>query len=330
MNLSLWAWAAFGALVVVLLLVDLAAFGRRGERIPLRRAVIWSIGWTLLGLAFAGFLWVWQGEEPATEYLAGFLIEKSLSIDNLFVFALIFAYFGVPTAYQRRVVFWGIVGAIVLRGLFILAGAALLDAFHYTIYVFGAFLVFTGIRMARHSQTEIHPERNPMLRLLGRALPMTTTYHGDRLTALEGGRRVATPLLAALTSVAAFDVVFAVDSIPAIFAVTRETFIVYAANAFSLLGLAALYFVLMDMLGRFRYLHLGLAVVLVFVGLKMTLADVIEIPVYISLAVIVATLAGAVGLSLLRPVRSPGSDQQAGGRAPLPKALAPARSEGRP
>jgi tellurite resistance protein TerC len=315
MDVSLWAWAGFGALVVVLLVVDLAAFGRRGEEISLRRAVLWSIAWTVLGLSFAGFLWAWQGEQTATEYLAGFLIEKSLSIDNLFVFALIFAYFGVPTAYQRRVIFWGIVGAIVLRGIFILAGAALLDAFHYTIYVFGAFLVITGIRMARHAQTEIHPERNPILRLLGRIMPLTTTYHGDRLTAHESGRRVATPLLAALASVAAFDVVFAVDSIPAIFAVTREMFIVYAANAFSLLGLAALYFVLVGMLGRFRYLNLGLALVLVFVGLKMTLADVLEIPVYVSLAVIVATLAGAVGLSLLRPGPSPGESREQRHRA---------------
>ncbi len=323
MELEVWMWAAFGAFVAAMLAVDLIAFGRRGEEIPLRRAVVWSVAWTLLGLAFGGFVWAWQGEELAGEYLAGFLIEKSLSIDNLFVFALIFAYFAVPAAHQRRVIFWGIVGAILLRGLFILAGAALLDTFHYAIYLFGAFLVVTGIRMARHSQAEVHPERNPVVRLLGRVLPLTTSYHGDRLTVRERGRRVATPMLAALASVATFDVVFAVDSIPAIFAVTRETFIVYAANAFSLLGLAALYFVLAGMIGRFRYLNLGLAAVLVFVGLKMTLADVLEIPVYLSLAVIVATLAGAVGASLLRPVpaRAAGRDTgetRRGGATPVP------------
>ncbi|MGE5691693.1 MAG: TerC family protein [Pseudomonadota bacterium] len=300
MQLELWMWGAFGAFVVAMLVVDLVAFGRRGEEISFRRAVGWSIAWTVLGVAFAGFLWWWQGRGPAEEYLAGFLIEKSLSIDNLFVFALIFSYFAVPAAYQRRVIFWGIVGAIVLRGIFIAAGAALLDAFHYTIYVFGAFLILTGIRMARHSDVEIHPERNPALRLLGRVLPLTTEYHGDKLTVREAGRRVATPMLAALVLVAAFDVVFAVDSIPAIFAVTRETFIVYAANAFSLLGLAALYFVLAGMIGRFRYLNVGLAVVLVFVGAKMLLADIWKIPVYVSLGVIVATLAVAVGASLLR------------------------------
>lgn len=305
MELELWMWGAFGALVVAMLVVDLVAFGGRGAEISLRRAVGWSIGWTALGLAFGGFIWWWQGRAPAEEYLAGFLIEKSLSVDNLFVFALIFSYFAVPVAYQRRVIFWGIVGAIVLRGIFILAGAALLDAFHYTIYVFGAFLVLTGIRMARHSTVEIHPERNPVLRLLGRVLPMTAGYHGDRLTVRENGRRLATPMLAALVLVATFDVVFAVDSIPAIFAITRDTFIVYAANAFSLLGLAALYFVLAGMMGRFRYLNVGLAAVLVFVGLKMTLADVYKVPAFVSLAVIGVLLAVAVGASFLRPAPVP-------------------------
>jgi len=314
-----WMWGAFAALVVALLALDLFAFGRRGEEVPFRRAVVWSVAWTVLGVAFGGVLWAWAGREVAGEYLAGFLIEKSLSVDNLFVFALVFAYFAVPAAHQRRVIFWGIVGAILLRAIFIAAGAALLDAFHPTIYVFGAFLVFTGIRMARHANVEIHPERNPALRLLGRILPLTTRYHGDRLTALEGGRRVATPLFAALVLVAAFDVVFAVDSIPAIFAVTRETFVVYAANAFSLLGLAALYFVLAGMLGRFRYLNVGLAAVLVFVGAKMLLADVWHIPVAVSLGVIVLLLAGAVGASLLRP--GPG-----GGGRPAPR---PEVAEGR-
>jgi tellurite resistance protein TerC len=302
MEVDLWIWIGFGAFVAAMLVLDLVAFGRGGEVVSFRRAVTWSIGWTLLGLAFALVLWVWQGGGPAEEYLAGFLIEKSLSIDNLFVFALIFAYFGVPAAHQRRVIFWGIVGAIVLRAIFIAAGAALLDAFHFTIYVFGAFLVLTGIRMARHSEVEIHPERNPVLRVLGRILPLTNRFHGDRLTVREDGRRVATPLLGALVLVATFDVVFAVDSIPAIFAVTREVFLVYAANAFSLLGLAALYFVLTGMMGKFRYLNLGLAVVLVFVGGKMLLSDVYKVPVYVSLAVIVVTLAAAAIGSILRPL----------------------------
>jgi tellurite resistance protein TerC len=315
MELELWMWGAFAALVAGLLLVDLVAFGHRGEAIPFRRAVSWSIGWTVIGLGFGGFLWLWQGRGPAEEYLAGFVIEKSLSVDNLFVFALIFSYFAVPAIHQRRVIFWGITGAVVLRAIFILAGATLLDAFHYTVYVFGAFLIVTGIRMARQSEVEIHPERNPVLRLLGRVIPLTDRHEGDRLVVREGTHRMATPLLAALILVATFDVVFAVDSIPAIFAVTRETFIVYAANAFSLLGLSALYFVLAGMMGRFEYLSLGLAAVLVFVGAKMTLADVYHIPVYVSLAVIVLTLALAVGASLLRTaVAGPAAEPATGER----------------
>jgi tellurite resistance protein TerC len=208
----------------------------------------------------------------------------------------------VPPVLQRRALFWGIVGAILLRGIFILAGAALLDAFHYTIYLFGGFLVVTGIRFARHRTMEIHPERNPLLKLFRRILPMSNTYQEDRFLVRERGRLVATPMLAALALIAAFDIVFAVDSIPAIFAVTRDTFIVYAANAFSLLGLAALYFVLVGMIERFRFLNLGLAAVLIFVGLKMTLADVYEIPVLLSLAFIVVALASAVAVSLARPV----------------------------
>jgi tellurite resistance protein TerC len=307
MELELWMWFAFGGFVIAMLLIDLLAFGHRGERIPFRRAVTWSIAWTLLGVAFAGFLWLWQGRAPAEEYVAGFLIEKSLSIDNLFVFALIFGYFAVPAAYQRRVIYWGIVGAILLRGLFILTGAALLDAFHYTIYVFGGFLVITGIRMARHANVEIDPSRNPVLRLLAQLLPMTNAYHEDRIIVRERGRWAATPMLAALALVATFDVIFAVDSIPAIFAITRDLFIVYAANAFSLLGLAALYFVLAGAIDRFRYLNIGLAAVLVFVGLKMTLSDVYEIPGYLSLAVVIGALTTAAIASVLRPQPSTGS-----------------------
>ena len=221
-----------------------------------------------------------------------------------------------------------------MRAFFILAGAALLDAFHYTIYVFGALLVVTGIRLARHRTVEIHPERNPVLRMIGRVLPMSTTYHQDKLLARQHGRLVATPLLGALALIATFDVVFAVDSIPAIFAITRDTFIVYAAHAFSLLGLAALYFVLADMIDRFRYLNLGLAAVLVFVGIKMTLADLYAMPVYLSLAVIIVALATAVVISIVRPstshpaqpVRSPHQAKT----TPPPSVHKPAPTEGRP
>ncbi len=301
MDVALWHWGAFVALVVTLLAIDLVVFARRDQEISFRRVLGWSIGWTVLGVGFAGVIFFWQGGPEASEYLTGFVIEKSLSIDNLFVFALVFGYFGVPAASQRRVLFWGIVGAIVLRAIFIFAGAALLEAFHYTIYVFGGFLVLTGLRMARHSDVEIHPDRNPALKLLGRILPLVKRYEGDRFVVRESGRVFATPLFAALVLVATFDLVFAVDSIPAIFAVTRETFLVCAANAFSLLGLASLYFVLAELLGRFHYLNVGLGVVLVFVGAKMAAADLYEVPIWASLLVIVGVLGAAVGASLLRP-----------------------------
>lgn len=301
MDVALWHWAAFAGLVVALLAIDLVAFARRDQKISFRRVLCWSVAWTALGVAFAGVILLWQGGPEAGEYLTGFVIEKSLSIDNLFVFALVFGYFGVPAASQRRVLFWGIVGAIVLRAIFIFAGAALLDAFHYTIYVFGAFLVLTGLRMARHSDVEIHPDRNPVLKLLERVLPLTKSYEGDRFLVRQQGHVLATPLFAALVLVATFDLVFAVDSIPAIFAVTRETFLVCAANAFSLLGLASLYFVLAELLGRFHHLNVGLGVVLVFVGAKMAAADLYELPVWASLVVIVGVLGAAVGMSLLRP-----------------------------
>jgi tellurite resistance protein TerC len=293
------AWLAFGAFVVAMFAVDLALFGRGQREISLRRASIWSVGWTLLGLAFVACVLLWKGRVAAGEYLAGFLIEKSLSVDNLFVFALVLDYFAVPRPYQRRVLFWGIVAALVLRGLFILAGAALLEAFHATIYLFGGILIVTAVRMATHREVEIHPERNPLLRLLRRLFPLTPDYRGASFLVREQGGWAATPLAAAFLLVASFDVIFAVDSIPAIFAVTRDTFIVFAANAFSLLGLSALYFVLLGMLQRFRYLQAGLAVVLAFVGLKMVTADVVHLPVWLSLLVVVGVLAAAAGASLV-------------------------------
>ncbi len=306
MDVDIWMWAALGGFVTVALAVDLLAFGRRARPVPIRRAAAWSVGWTLLGLSFAGVLWAWQGRAPAGEYLAGFVIEKSLSIDNLFVFAVVFATFAVPPAFQRRALYWGIAGAIVLRAVFIVFGATLLDAFHFTIYIFGAVLVLTGIRLARHRDVEIHPERNPALRLLRRVIPLSPDFDGDRLLTRVDGRRVATPMVATLVMIATFDLVFAVDSIPAIFAVTRETFLVFAANAFSLLGLAALYFVLAGMVDRFRYLNVGLAAVLVFVGLKMVLADVVEVPILLSLGFIVVALGASIAVSLARPARRAG------------------------
>ena len=310
MDVPLYVWAATLGVIAAMLALDLLVLHRDAHEVSMREAALTSAMWVALGVAFGVGVWAVAGGEHAGEYFAGYLIEKSLSVDNIFVFALIFGYFAVPAKYQHRVLFWGVVGALVMRAGFIAAGATLLDRFSWMVYVFGAFLVVTGIRLARHRNVEIHPERNPVLRVIRRIMPMTSEYRGDSLVTRDRGRLVATPMLAALALSATFDVVFAVDSIPAIFAVTRDTFIVYAANAFSLLGLAALYFVLAGMIDRFRYLNVGLAAVLVFVGLKMTLADVYKIPVYVSLAVIVAALAAAVLASVLRPPRRGHGDRR--------------------
>ena len=301
MNVHWWEWLALSAAIVVMLGIDLLLFNRRKGEVPLRSALLWSIAWTAIGFAFTAILAWGHGWKAGEEYLAGFVLEKSLSTDNLFVFALVFTAFGVPALLQRRVLFWGIVGAILLRAAFIFAGAALLDAFHYTLYIFAAFLVYTGIKMIRHGDTEVHPEKNPVLKALGRVMPISHELDGQRFTVTKAGKRMATPLLGALVLVATFDVIFAVDSIPAIFAVTRETFIVLAANAFSLLGLSALYFLLVGSMDKFRYLKPALAIILVVIGIKMLLVDVVHVPVAASLGLIVAILAGAVLLSLKRP-----------------------------
>jgi tellurite resistance protein TerC len=300
--MSVLAWVLLVAAVAALLIFDLKAVGRGQTAPSLRTAALWSAAWTALAIAFTGVLAAFAGGDRAGEYLTGFLIEKSLSLDNLFVFAVLLAYFGVPAASQRRVLVWGIAGAIVLRAIFVFAGAAALDAFHATIYVFGALLVLTAINLARQGADEVDVEQTRMMRLLRRRVPMGD-YDGERFLTRHGGRRVATPLLACLLMVAAFDVLFAIDSVPAIFAVSRDTFVVFAANAFSLLGMTSLYFLLRGMLDRFHYLSYGLAVILAFVGVKMLLSDVWHMPTWLSLAAIVGCLAAAVGASLLRPVK---------------------------
>jgi tellurite resistance protein TerC len=264
-----------------------------------RTALLWSVLWTAIGLAFALPLALLGGGEQAGAYLAGFLIEKSLSLDNLFVFAVLFAFFRVPAAQRSRVLLYGIAGAIVLRALFILVGAAALDAFAATTYLLGALLAFTAVKIARQGGEEIDPSRTLAMRVLRRVVPLAEDYDGDRLLTRVGGRRMATPLLAALLMVAAFDVMFAIDSIPAIFAITRDTFVVFAANAFSLLGMVSLYALLEGMLDRFRYLNVGLAAILGFVAAKLLLADVWHPPIALSLAVVLASLGAAATASRL-------------------------------
>ena len=303
-----WVWAAFVAVVVGLLVADLLLVHRSAHVITFRAAAIESAVWIALGLAFALVMLWWQGAGAAGEYLAGYLIEKSLSVDNVFVWAVIFSYFGVPREYQFRVLFWGIFGALVLRAIFIFAGVALIESFDWILYLFGAFLLYTAVKIARHGGSEVHPDTNPALRLVRRIVPSTSDYDGQKLFTRRNGALLATPLFAVLILIETTDVVFAVDSIPAILAVSRQEFIVFASNAFAILGLRALYFCLAGMAGRFRYLNVGLGVVLGFVGVKMLMADIYHFPTWASLAVIVVVIAAAVGASL-RADRRAGEEQ---------------------
>jgi len=299
-GVDLWVWAAFVGLILSLLALDLFVFHREAHEVSFREATKFSVFWIALGLTFGGVIFVWQGSEAGGEYLAGYLIEKSLAVDNIFVFALIFSTFAVPPKYQHRVLFWGVVGALVFRAGFIAGGAALLESFHWTIYVFGGFLVLTGIRMALHRNEEMHPERNRALRTFRRVVPTTDRYQGQRFVVREAGKLVATPLLAVLMLVETSDIIFAVDSIPAIFAVTRDPFLVFTSNAFAILGLRALYFMLAGMIERFVYLKVGLSAVLVFVGAKMLLADLIELPIWVSLLAIATMIGVSIVASLRR------------------------------
>jgi tellurite resistance protein TerC len=311
----LLAWIALALFVAVALALDLRGHG--GKPMSTRTALGWSLAWTAIGVAFTLVVLLVADRGAAGEYLAGFLIEKSLSLDNLFVFAILFAFFQVPAAQRLKVLVWGIAGAIVLRTAFILVGAAALDAFHATTYALGALLAFTAVKIARQTDEQIDPDHTLAMRALRRVVPLSKEYDGDRLftRAGGGGKRLATPMLAALVMVAAFDVMFAIDSIPAIFAITRDTFVVFAANAFSLLGMVSLYFLLDGMLDRFRYLNLGLAAILGFVAVKLLLADVWHPPIVLSLGVILAALAGAALASVVaerRDARRPPGPPAAG------------------
>jgi tellurite resistance protein TerC len=313
MDVPLWAWAAVSAVIAALLLADLFVFHRQAHEVSMREAAVSSAAWVALGLAFGAVVWAIAGGDRAGQYFAGYVIEKSLSVDNIFVFALLFSYFAVPAAYQHRLLFWGVLGALVFRAAFIAAGAALLENFHWVVYLFGAFLVFTGLKMARHGDQQVHPERNPVLRLLRRVMPVTDSYHGTRFFVRRAGRTMATPLLAVVVAIETTDILFAVDSIPAIFAVTDEPFLVFTSNAFAILGLRALYFLLAGMMDRFVYLKYGLAAVLVFVGVKMVVVDVWHVPIALSLSIIAALLAVSVAASL-RATRRPPGLSPAGGR----------------
>ena len=301
MSSQVWMWIAFNVFVLAMLAVDLGVVHRRAHEVRLKEALVWSAIWIALALLFALGVYHWYGPQPALEFLTGYLIEKSLSVDNIFVFVLIFSYFKVPSRYQHKVLFWGILGALVMRAMFIFAGIALLQRLHWIIYVFGALLILTGIKMAMEKDKEIHPDKNPVLRLFRRLVPVTEDYHADHFFVKQAGHYAATPLFIVLLVVETTDVIFAVDSIPAILGITMDPFLVYTSNVFAILGLRALYFALAGVMRLFHYLHYGLSAILVFVGAKMLLADVYELPVGVALGVIAGILLIAAIASVIRP-----------------------------
>jgi tellurite resistance protein TerC len=305
---QVWLWVGFNLFVLAMLALDLGVFHRKSHVVSGKEALTWSVVWIALSLAFNAiiyFFWdrimpgsSYTNNEAALAFFTGYLIEKSLSVDNIFVFILIFSFFAVPAAYQHRVLFWGILGALVMRGALIAVGAALLKEFHWIIYIFGAFLIFTGIRMAFHKNEEMHPDQNPLVRLFRKIMPVTQDYEGDKFFIRRAGALMATPLFLVLLIVESTDLVFAVDSIPAIFAVTQEPFIVYTSNVFAILGLRALYFLLANVMDKFQYLKLGLSAVLTFVGIKMVIVDLYKIPVGLSLGIIASILTVSILASL--------------------------------
>ncbi|WBB70888.1 TerC family protein [Micromonospora sp. WMMD812] len=302
--MPLWAWAAVAAVIAVMLAVDVLSH-RDNHVIELREALVWSGVWIGAGVLFGVLIWVWGGGDPAVAYFSGYLLEKALSVDNVFVFALLFGYFRVPAGYQHKVLFWGVVGALAFRLVFIFVGAELLERLAWAGLVLGGFLIWTGWRLAVRGEPDVDPERNVVVRLFRRLVPTDPRYHGDRFTVRSAGRRRATLLLVALVAIEATDVVFAIDSVAAILAITTHTFLVWTANAFAVLGLRSLYFCLAGLLRHFGYLRYGLALLLAFAGVKLILAEtpVGKLPLWLTLAVVVLTLAVSIGWSVLAPRR---------------------------
>jgi len=283
-------WIVFNLFVILMLAIDLGVFNRHAHKISIRESLIWTFVWIALALVFGVGVWQYAGSQKALEYLSGYLIEKSLSMDNLFVFLVIFTYFKVSDRYRHKVLFWGIIGALVFRALFIFAGVTLLNRFEWVVYVLGVFLIYTGIRLATETDKEVDIERNPVLGLVRKVLPVTTSYREDNFFVREKGKLFATPLFIVLVVIETTDVMFAVDSIPAILAISRDPFIVYSSNVFAILGLRALFFALAGIMELFEYLHYGLAAILVFVGIKMLLSHWIHLPVWVALSVIAVIL----------------------------------------
>ena len=300
---QVWQWVGFNAFVLAMLALDLFVLHKKPHAVRFKEAAVWAVVWVALALVFGAGVWYFEGPEVGLQFLTGYLIEEALSVDNIFVFVLVFSYFRVPAQYQHRVLFWGVIGALLMRGAMIAVGAALIARFHWIIYIFGAFLVITGIRMAFHDEADIEPESNPVLKLVRRLVPITPHYDGQKFFTREAGTRrlFATPLLVVLVIIETTDLVFALDSIPAIFAVTRDPFIVYTSNIFAILGLRTMYFLLAGIIHRFHYLKIGLSAVLVFIGAKMLLESWIHIPIGISLGIVALVLGSSVVASLVWP-----------------------------
>ncbi|HEY0590485.1 MAG TPA: TerC family protein [Thermoanaerobaculia bacterium] len=294
-------WSIFGIFVLGMLALDLGVFSRKPHEVHFREALTWSVIWIALALIFNGWIYYRFGADKGLEFLTGYLIEKALSVDNIFIFVVLFAAFAVPKIYHHRVLFWGVIGALVMRAIFIALGAALLERFHWVIYVFGAILILTGIKLLVQRNVEPHPERNPLFRFAKRFIPSVPEYHGKKFFILKNGKWFATPLFIVLLAIEATDLVFAIDSVPAIFAITDDPFIVYTSNVFAILGLRSLYFLLAGVIDKFHLLKIGLALVLMFVGAKMAAVDFVKVPVAVSLGVIATLLAGSVVASLIWP-----------------------------
>ena len=301
MDTPILFWILFNAFVLLMLALDLGVFHRKNHEVSVKEALTWTFIWITLALVFNAIIYYWKGQQQALEFFTGYLVEKALSIDNIFVFIMIFTYFQVPSKYQHKVLFWGIIGALIMRVIFIFAGVALIQKFHLTIYIFGALLIYTGYKMFYHNNLKIEPDKNPVIRFFKRFIPVTSEMHEDKFFVKLEGKRFATPLFLVLILIETTDLIFAVDSIPAILAITQDQFIVYTSNVFAILGLRSLYFALAGIVHRFWLLSYGLAVVLIFVGLKMLLIDLYKIPIEWSLLFIATTITASVLLSFKIP-----------------------------
>ena len=303
----LYFWILFNVFALVMLIVDLRVFHRRGHSVRFREALTWSLVYVAMAAAFAAILYFWQGRQSSLEFVTGYVVELSLSVDNLFIFLVIFNYFAVPDEQQHRVLFWGILGALILRGIFIGAGVGLIHRFHWLLYVFGALLIYSGIRVCISGQHQVDPASNPVVKILRKWIPVTSEYRGGKFfvrNPQENGRIYATPLLVVLLVIESTDVLFAVDSIPAVLAITLKAFIVYTSNVFAILGLRSMYFAVARLMKLFRFLHYGLAVILILVGVKMLLGNYVEVPIGMTLGAVAAVLFISIGLSIAFPVKN--------------------------